>query len=398
MSRSHEQSSRWPKPSRSRPLALRPEDFDALGGRRSHDLQRRMDAWASGVAPRLANFGLKPADHAREIHGPVVHFAVRGAARDAAHIVLGMDGARVRAGLELPASEAETARARLSDSARALELTRALEALPEQFTMGVLDEAEGIEASRATADDVRALIDRIERERGAMWIGWTIPREVALEHAAVLDELLADAIVALAKVFALVGADVASRRPARRDRDATKRRRLSRRRARVDGSEDDERDRGPMGTYALADRARGGDPSERATAQSEALRRCAALARWPQPRRREAPCAAERAAASIEGVVRRHRKRYAGPRAQGAVLGQSRRGARARRQGGRAGQCCGPARRAPRSEQTSFPRPKGADGRVSRAPTENPYRPARDPPVDNGRPDSSIDIRWSVTI
>lgn len=273
MSRSHEQSSRWPKPSRSRPLALRPEDFDALGARRSSDLQRRMDTWASGVAPRLANFGLKPVDHARESHGPVVHFAVRGAGRDAAHIVLGVDGARVRAGLELPASQAETARARLSDSPRALELTRALEALPEQFAMGVLDDAAGIEASRATADDVRALVDRIERESATMWIGWTIPREVALEHAAVLDELLADAIVALAKVFALVGADVASRRPARRDRDATKRRRLSRRRARVDGAmaDDDERDRGPMGTHALeSDRER--ETEREGDAESEALR------------------------------------------------------------------------------------------------------------------------------
>src|SRR5260370_17625496 len=37
-----------------------------------------------------------------------------------------------------------------------------------------------------------------------MWIGRTVPRDVALEHAALLDEQLEDALVALSRVFVLV--------------------------------------------------------------------------------------------------------------------------------------------------------------------------------------------------
>ena len=59
MSRSPEPPSRWPKPSRSRPLALRSEDFDPLA--RPTDLQRRMDAWAGGVVERLEDLGVEAA-------------------------------------------------------------------------------------------------------------------------------------------------------------------------------------------------------------------------------------------------------------------------------------------------------------------------------------------------
>jgi hypothetical protein len=264
MSRSHEPSSRWPKLPRSRPLALRPEDFDALGARRPGDLQRRMDAWAGGVAPRLVSLGIKAtiaaAPDASSL--PQVHFVVRGAPRDATRLVLAMDGARVRAGLEVPASQAPTARVRLSDPARALDLAKALEALPEQFTVGLLDDFTSTEASRATAADVRALLDRVERERGTLWIGWNVPRELATPNATLLDELLSDAIVALAKVFALVGGNVVDRRT-RREHDVrgAKGRRLARRRGAVDGSmaDEDERDRAhPGGTHAL-DRDRDGE-------------------------------------------------------------------------------------------------------------------------------------------
>jgi hypothetical protein len=299
MSRSHEPSSRWPKPPRSRPLALRAEDFDALGARHPVDLQRRMDAWASGISPRLANLGIKttPAAPADAAALPRVQFVVRGATRDATRLVLAMDGARVRAGLELPASQAPAARLRLSAPGRALELATALEALPEQFIMGVLDgaspaspergrdqdgaspaspergrdqgDAAGTEASRATAHEVRALLERVERQRETMWIGWSVPRDLAVEHAALLDELLADAIVALAKVFALLAADVVVGRAARQEGDArgAKGRRLSRRRIVVDGSmaDDDERDRG----HAGGRHAHGHDPERERERQPE---------------------------------------------------------------------------------------------------------------------------------
>ncbi len=209
-----------------------------------------MDAWAGGVAPRLADLDIEaatsPTDGEKAGPWPHVRFVVRGATRDATRLVLAMDAAWVRAGLELPATQARAARARLSDPARALELATALEALPEQFTMGASGDGATAEAPRATADDMRALLDRVEHEQVPMWIGWSVPRELVVEHAALLDEQLADAIVALAQVFTLLGGD---RQDARSDRDArgpSKGRRFSGRRGGIEGStrDEDERDRG----------------------------------------------------------------------------------------------------------------------------------------------------------
>ena len=210
-----------------------------------------MNAWAGGVVERLEDLDIEAAtsatEHGRESPSPLVRFAVRGAGIDTTRLVLGMDAARVRAGLELPASQARAARARLSDPARALELATALEALPEQFTMGLSADSATAEAPRATADDMRALLDRVEREQGTMWIGWSVPRELAVEHAALLDEQLADAIVALAQVFALLGADERPDGQGHRDaRNGSKGRRFSGRRGSTDGPrrDEDERDRG----------------------------------------------------------------------------------------------------------------------------------------------------------
>src|ERR1700722_1744793 len=186
MSRSTEQPSRWPKPPRSRPLALRPEDFDSSTPPLSpagvspgpSDLRRRMEAWATGVVERLAGLDIgavtrdaergpeheprHDASRERPARSPLVRFTVRGAAPDATRLVLALDATRVRAGLELPAAQARAARARLSDPARALELATALGALPEQFTMSASGDGIAAEAQRASADDVRALLDRVE--------------------------------------------------------------------------------------------------------------------------------------------------------------------------------------------------------------------------------------------
>src|SRR5579859_396878 len=138
MSRSPEQPPRWPKPPRSRPLALCPEDFDPPARRGAVDLQRRMDAWAGGVIERLADLGVdttvaareqdvdakaspsddakaSPSDDAKALSSgesplPVVRFVLRGAGSGATRLVLAMDALRVRAGLELPASRARVAR------------------------------------------------------------------------------------------------------------------------------------------------------------------------------------------------------------------------------------------------------------------------------------------------
>lgn len=254
MSRSPEPPSRWPKPPRSRPLALRAEDFAPLTGQGTSDLQRRMDAWAGGVVERLEDLGVAAttggAEHDKGAASPQVRFVLRGAPPDATRLVLGMDAVRVRTGLELPASQARAVRAWLADPAHALELTTALEALPEQFTMGVAGDLASAEAPRSTADDVRALLDRIERdanEGSLLWIGWSVPRALAVEHAALLDEQLADAVAALAQIFALLGADAVDGPAGRGERDArsgSKGRRFAGRRDADRPRDDDDRDRG----------------------------------------------------------------------------------------------------------------------------------------------------------
>jgi hypothetical protein len=239
-----------------------------------------MDAWARGVIERLGDLGVDAtvvaADQDREASSPEVRFVPRGAPAhdDAARLVLAMDAVQLRAGLELPASQAGAARARLSDPARALELATALEALPEQFTMGASGDAASAEAPRATADDMRALLDRIEREQGTMWIGWSVPRELAVQHAALLDEQLADALVALAQVFALLSADSIDRPGSRAGDDARsvpRGRRISGRRGEgaEPASEDDERDRGRTARTRVRGRDREREPDAEGEAEPE---------------------------------------------------------------------------------------------------------------------------------
>jgi hypothetical protein len=61
-----------------------------------------------------------------------------------------------------------------------------------------------VPASSSSTDDLRALFARLEREDRPLWLGWTVPRSVALAHAALLDELLEDALVVLGGLLALV--------------------------------------------------------------------------------------------------------------------------------------------------------------------------------------------------
>jgi hypothetical protein len=172
-----------------------------------------MEAWACSVVERLHELDVSAIVRlASDGESPQVHFVSDGVALDgdATSLVLGIDALGVRAGLELPATQARGARARLADPARALELSTALETLPEQFTLASSGDFATADAQRAKADDIRGLLDRIDREHRTMWIGWSLPRELALEHATLLDEQLEDAIVALAQVFALLAGDAAA--------------------------------------------------------------------------------------------------------------------------------------------------------------------------------------------
>ncbi len=223
-----------------------------------------MAAWADGVVERLRAFGLEGLDAtACEVSDDShrVRFAIAGrSGGDATCLLLGVDPAGVRAGLALPAAQARGARMRLADPARALELATALEALPEQFMLSASGDDGPAEAQRATADDLRLVLDKVERacvgqaSQATIWIGWSLPRELALEHAALLDEQLEDALVALAQVFTLLVEESAAGRD---DRLATRARRAPGRSAKGDRPIEEERQRasGTRKEHAARERA-----------------------------------------------------------------------------------------------------------------------------------------------
>jgi len=94
----------------------------------------------------------------------------------------------------------ETLQARLADDARSASLIDAIHELPEQFSAGPWAGAD----TPCIAVSRTALVSWLERcssERRPLWIGWSVPRQVAVEHSELLDEQLADAILALAPVY-----------------------------------------------------------------------------------------------------------------------------------------------------------------------------------------------------
>jgi hypothetical protein len=166
-------------------------------------------------------------------------------------LVLSADAQGIAVALDVPPEEVHAVRMRLGEGARALELTAALEALPEQFAIGVGSaEPQLPAAAHASPEEVRALVDRAERHRQPLSVRWTLAREVALEHAADLDDQLEDAIVALGGVFLLLteeGPPPAGRSPAARGREgkhasADDHRKAAKRHARAQRDEERERE------------------------------------------------------------------------------------------------------------------------------------------------------------
>jgi len=196
-------------------------------------LRERIEAWARGVLPRLAQLGLgvevvvpdeveqhlssrAPRAIAQRVLFVRDSFARSGVPRsdlghdplrDHAYLALTIDSVHVEVSLEVcPEAEADVRnlRARLADPTRLLELTTLLETLPQEFAIGVIGVPSFPRAETATADEVRALLDDSERNRRPLWIGWSVKREVALAHTTELDEQLADALVVLAHCYKLI--------------------------------------------------------------------------------------------------------------------------------------------------------------------------------------------------
>ncbi|MBX3209593.1 MAG: hypothetical protein KF764_31455 [Labilithrix sp.] len=203
----------------------------AAGQRRA--LRERIEAWARALSPRLAELGIAvevvvpdeveqhlSSGAPRAIAQRVVF--VRDAyarsfvprtepeldpLRSHTYLALTIDSVHVAVSLEVcPEAEADVknTRARIADPTALLELTSLLESMPDEFAIGVIGVPSFPRAQAASAEDIRALLDDSQRNRRPLWMGWSVKREIALAHADEIDELLADALVALGHVYKLV--------------------------------------------------------------------------------------------------------------------------------------------------------------------------------------------------
>ncbi|MFO0678677.1 MAG: hypothetical protein U0169_19250 [Polyangiaceae bacterium] len=209
-----------------------------------NELKRRMLTWASDVVSRLESLGVsmdvsatddQPSPrNGRRVTSQRVYFWRHAGARarletvleerrglafefgntvphtSHVYLALTLDEAAVSVSLELHPEawlDLKNFRARLNEPVRALEFEVALDALPEQFTMGLTTDADDAvrpSAQHQKADTVRSVMERAIVEQAGLWVGWTIPRAVAVDHTEIVDEQLEDALVALAPVYRLV--------------------------------------------------------------------------------------------------------------------------------------------------------------------------------------------------
>ncbi len=284
----------------------------ALARPESAEARQRIQEWARATGSRLGELGYstgqgvgraQPGGRSTLV---VLARRARGREQAAASISLFIDDSHVEVAVDLPPADASAARARIADPVRALELTTAFEALPEQFAIGVAGDGGRAPASRASTDQIRALLDRADHEQRSLWLGWSIPRDVAMTHADLLDEQLEDAVVALGSVLALLALPPGRLAPAPRERAA------SWRRGERDGSRSDDERPGAKR------RARARDDST-APARS-------GHGQYPEQRERDSENAAEPEAREHDGASSPRQ-----PRGGASAKAPARAGVRARR-------------------------------------------------------------------
>ena len=191
------------------------------------DLRKRLDAWAKTAIERLYATGAEtyasevldagsPAD--ATIHRVVLIARGTKPERARVRLVVAYDAEHVEVGVEAEPIAVSSLRATLADPERSVELLAALDALPEQFEIGARGAPGACAAwQRASSDEVCKILDRVDGSQRSLWLGWSVPRDLALAHAESLDEQMQDALVALGSVFVLL--DRASALPSRRGRD-----------------------------------------------------------------------------------------------------------------------------------------------------------------------------------
>src|SRR5258708_2895843 len=176
-------------------LGLRRDDFasDRSGVARAR-LRGRMKRWGRTALTRLHELDPELAATVLEDGGAQRVIFARPPAPELglrAALALGIGPGGARVSLELPVARAPALRARLSDPARALEVSAAFQALPEQCAIGV--DGDGTQAASCTScttDRLRQLFDRAEHTRRALRIEWVVPEDVASRHTALLEEEL----------------------------------------------------------------------------------------------------------------------------------------------------------------------------------------------------------------
>ncbi len=95
----------------------------------------------------------------------------------------------------------DTVKARSEKTPTASLLMDKIRNRPEPFAVGVVGQPTS-PCEKISGADLLSLLEQAQQTAQALWIGWAIPRDVALENAAMLDEQLQDALVALAPVYA----------------------------------------------------------------------------------------------------------------------------------------------------------------------------------------------------
>lgn len=227
-------------------LGLSAKDFDAYLPERASsnafsrprlEFKQRAMAWARGVGSRLADLGIPVDIHGSDEHPSLwnhhcvdsqwVFFWRDAAARadiDAlldlrrgiadtvrdpspffrhAFLALRFDASGLEICVQVHPDawlDFETLFARLAVPERAAAIASTLARLPDQFGFGVGRDPSS-PCGTASVEALAAAAAEARRRSDTLWIGWRIPRDVAIEHSALLDDQLEDAIVALAPVY-----------------------------------------------------------------------------------------------------------------------------------------------------------------------------------------------------